>query len=106
MMLVAGLGLTAPALHAFSSQATSASSPGVRRELAAYLASECATCHQATGGKGGIPPIADLPKGRLIRTMTEYRTGQRESTVMRSVAASLTEEEIVVLADYLSTRQH
>ncbi len=68
-----------------------------------YLSSECVTCHQASGEDKGIPSITNWPARRFVTVMHAYRSKYRENPVMRSVAASLTDEEIASLAVYFET---
>lgn len=68
-----------------------------------YLSSECVTCHQASGEDKGIPSITSWPARRFVTVMHAYRSKHRENPVMRSVAASLTDEEIASLAVYFET---
>jgi cytochrome c len=66
-----------------------------------YLSGTCVTCHQATGkAAGGIPPIVAWPEDQFIAVMNAYRSKDRENLVMRTIAASLSDEEIAALAAY------
>lgn len=66
-----------------------------------YLASECATCH-IKGGAAGIPQIAGMPEAQFIAALNAYKSRQRESDVMQSIASRLTAEEMEALAAYFS----
>jgi cytochrome c553 len=71
------------------------------RELGAYLARECVTCHQATGRVvGHVPMIIAWPEDQFIAVMESYRSKQRENEVMRAIAGKLSDEEIAALASY------
>lgn len=78
-----------------------AASPEISR--GALLASTCFTCH-GTDGKspGSIPSIQGIPATTLAETMKAFRTGERPSTVMDRHAKGYSDEEIALLADYLS----
>ncbi|MCZ8186977.1 MAG: hypothetical protein O9308_11390 [Beijerinckiaceae bacterium] len=66
-----------------------------------YLSGTCVTCHQVSGkSTGGIPPIVAWPEDQFIAVMNAYRSKDRENQVMRTIAASLNDEEIAALAAY------
>ena len=67
-------------------------------EYGAYLASECTTCHQATGADDSIPSIAGWPTDEFVITMHAYKRGLRVHPVMQLVAGRLSDEEIASLA--------
>lgn len=63
-------------------------------ELGQHLSLECATCHQAGGRQqGGIPAIVGLPAEQFVALMGAYRDRQRESLVMRVIAARVSQED-------------
>ncbi|WP_417769840.1 c-type cytochrome [Stappia sp.] len=68
-----------------------------------YLSGECVTCHQASGEDKGIPSITGWPARQFATVMHAYKSKHRENPVMRSVAASLTDEEIAALAAYFAS---
>ncbi len=102
MRLRAAFGLAVPvALAALAATAGAATGD---RELGEYLFGECTACHQASGHQtGAIPAIIGLPEEHFVEAMQAYRSGERESTVMRALAARLTAEEIAALASYLGS---
>lgn len=65
-----------------------------------YLASECVTCHQASGHADGIPSIVGWPKDAFIRALFEYKTNVRRHEVMKLMTTNLGNEEIASLAAY------
>lgn len=69
-------------------------------EYGAYLASECTTCHQATGADDSIPSIAGWPTDEFVITLHAYKRGLRVHPVMQLVAGRLSDEEIASLAMY------
>lgn len=78
------------------------SSHAQQRDVA-LLAAACAACHGTNGHSvGGTPSIAALDESYFIRQMMQFRSGQRESTVMMQHAAGYTEEEIRLLAAYFA----
>ncbi len=64
-----------------------------------YLAGECVACHRV-GADGGIPPINSLPAPYFIEALKEYRDGERDHDLMRTVARSLGDTEMAALAAY------
>ena len=64
-----------------------------------YLAGECVACHRVDAD-GGIPPINLLPAPYLVEALKEYRDGERDHDLMRTVARSLGEPEMQALAAY------
>ena len=64
-----------------------------------YLAGECVACHRA-GSESAIPPINALPAPYFIEALREYRDGERDHELMRTVARSLGEAEMEALAAY------
>jgi cytochrome c len=68
-----------------------------------YLATECLTCHQASGKAEGIPAIVGWDPEFLIRALVDYKTGARDHQVMRMATSVLGDIEIASLALYLAT---
>ena len=66
----------------------------------AYLASECVTCHQASGADEGIPSITGWPERDFVVAMHAYKNRHRPHPVMRMIAGNLSDEEIAALAAY------
>jgi cytochrome c553 len=74
--------------------------------LGEYLSSECVGCHQATGATaGGVPSIVGLPRNAFVNALKAYKTGQRDSDVMRNIAARLSDEEMEALAAYFALKR-
>ena len=70
--------------------------------LGQYLASACLTCHQADNSNQGLASIYDWPRESFISAMMGYRAKTRTNQVMQIQASSLSDEEILALADYFS----
>lgn len=64
----------------------------------------CTSCHGSNGV--GIAPMYPTLAGQhesyIIRALHEYQTGYRKNAIMNSMAASLTPEDIKVVAAYFS----
>jgi cytochrome c553 len=68
------------------------------------LAATCANCH-GTGGRprnATIPPLAGMPAEVLLAALTDYRSGKRPGTVMPQIAKGYTEDQLRLVAAYLS----
>lgn len=86
-----GLVATAPGAHAQSNE---------RGELIAY---SCSGCHgQDFRGAGGMPLLRGRDAEELNTLMTEFRSGQRYSTVMRRLSLGLNEADIRAVSQFLS----
>jgi len=70
-----------------------------------YLAGECVACHRA-GVDAGIPPINALPAAYFIEALKQYRDGERDHDLMRTVARSLGEAEMEALAAFFEQREN
>ncbi|MEX2523526.1 MAG: sulfide dehydrogenase [Gammaproteobacteria bacterium] len=69
------------------------------------LALTCYTCHSGRAVEnGGIPSLEPLTREELIRRLTEFRAGAAEATVMDRISAAYTDEEIDIIADYITAR--
>jgi cytochrome c len=68
-----------------------------------YLASECTTCHQASGGNDGIPSIIGWETEDFVTAMHAYKQKHRENPVMQLVAGRLADDEIAALAVYFKS---
>lgn len=69
-------------------------------EYGEYLASECQTCHQASGANDGIPGINNWPTEDFVVAMHAYKRKLRPHPVMQMMAGRLNDEEIAALAAY------
>ena len=69
-------------------------------EYGEYLASECKTCHQASGANDGIPGITQWPTEDFVVAMHAYKRKLRPHPVMQMMAGRLNDEEIAALAAY------
>lgn len=67
------------------------------------LASTCMSCH-GPGGKsrGEIPNLAGLDKAFIVKSMQEFKSGTRASSVMKRHASGYTEAEYELMGEYLS----
>lgn len=68
-----------------------------------YLAGDCTTCHQVSGGDDGIPSITAWPAEDFVIAMHAYKEKIRPHPVMQMMAGRLSNEEIAALAAYFET---
>jgi sulfide dehydrogenase cytochrome subunit len=70
----------------------------------AQLAATCAACHRLDGHDRSIPSIVGLSEEQFVNVMRAFGSGERSGPIMRTVARSLNNEEIAILARYLAAR--
>lgn len=69
------------------------------------LALTCYTCHSDRPAESkGIPSLEPLGRKELIRLLTEFRDGTADATVMDRISTAYTDEEIGIIADYITAR--
>jgi sulfide dehydrogenase cytochrome subunit len=67
----------------------------------AMLSASCAGCHGTDGhSPGSIPDISGKSAEFIRKSLEEFRSGERESTVMGRQAKGYTDEEILQIAEY------
>ena len=70
----------------------------------AQLATTCAACHRLDGHDRGIPSIVGLSEEQFVTVMRGFKSGERSGPIMRTMARSLSNEEIAILARYFAAR--
>ena len=72
------------------------------------LAATCANCH-GTDGKAvagaGMPALAGQPKETIVQRFQEFRSGQREATVMHQIAKGYTNAQIELVAAWFAAQK-
>ena len=70
------------------------------------LSASCAGCHGTDGhSPGAIPDISGKSADFIRISMQEFRSGERESTVMGRQAKGYSDEEIRLIAEYFGKRK-
>lgn len=66
------------------------------------LAHTCAACHGTQGrlGDEAFMPLAGMPVPQFVRSMQDFRSGQRPATLMGSVARGFTDADLRAMAEY------
>jgi cytochrome c553 len=96
----------APAAAAVPKVAEAA--PAGAKSLQAKVAM-CIGCHGIKGYQGTFPEVYRVPMisgqsaAYIMAALTEYKQGDRKHPTMRSIATSLTEQDIKDIANYYST---
>ncbi len=64
----------------------------------------CTSCHgkDGLGTAGQFPILAGQYKDYLIQALHEYQKGDRNNPIMKPMAASLSDQDIRDIAEYLS----
>lgn len=70
------------------------------------LAQTCTNCH-GTGGFaiGGMPSLAGVDRGHLVRQMRDFRDGKRAATIMHQIARGFTDGEIELIAGFFAAQK-
>ncbi len=72
--------------------------------LGEYLSSACVTCHQKSGQvNAGIPSITGWPIDQFTAVMNAYKNKDRDNEVMRTLASTLSDQDIAALAAYFGS---
>ncbi|HLD14883.1 MAG TPA: c-type cytochrome [Burkholderiales bacterium] len=71
---------------------------------AANMGNNCFACH-GPGGKspGSIPSLNGKSTDVIVKTMNDFKSGARPSTVMARHAKGYTDAEIAAIASYISS---
>lgn len=70
------------------------------------LANTCAGCHGTDGASAGdiMPIIGGLEKEYLTTVLLEYKSGERDSTIMGRIAKGYSDNELKAIASYMSAK--
>jgi sulfide dehydrogenase cytochrome subunit len=73
---------------------------------AAMLAGACAGCHGVDGSSVGpaSPSIAGMSEAYFTRSMEDFKSGERPSTIMGRIARGYTTEEIELMAGFFAAK--
>ena len=66
----------------------------------------CAACHGENGiaAAAGIPHLAGQDRDYLVAALRQYRDGERQAAAMRAVSGTLSQADIVALADWYANQ--
>ncbi len=70
------------------------------------LANTCAGCHGTNGASAGdiMPIIGGMEKTYMQTVLMEYKTGERDSTIMGRIAKGYTDNELKSIASYMASQ--
>jgi len=73
---------------------------------ASVMAHSCAACHGTNGqlGDESFQPLAGMPVAQFVRTMTDFREGQRASTLMGHVARGFTDADLQGMGEFFAAQ--
>jgi len=71
------------------------------------LAAACAACHGADGNStlAANPKLAGQYESYLVRALSDYRSGDRESAIMAGFASALSDQDIRTLAAWFASQE-
>lgn len=71
------------------------------------LGNTCAGCHGTDGYSAGdvMPSLAGMDKRYLAKSMLDFRSGARPSTIMGRMARAYSDEEIAAIASFFSAQE-
>jgi len=71
---------------------------------AANMGNNCFACHGPEGrSPGAIPSLRGKSAAVIVKTMHDFKSGARPSTVMGRHAKGYTDAEIAAIADYIAS---
>jgi len=72
----------------------------------AMLSASCEGCHGTNGrSPGSIPGISEKTAEYIRTTLENFRSGELQSTVMGRQAKGYTDEEILLIAEYIAKQK-
>ena len=74
--------------------------------LASTMAHSCAACHGTNGqlGDESFAPLAGMPAGQFVKTMTDFREGRRPATLMGHVAKGFSDEDLKGMGEFFAAQ--
>ena len=91
-------------LALLATTAAQAADPNLGRNLAAT----CANCH-GTNGKAvagsGMGSLAGENKANMLQKLTDFRNGDRPSTIMQQIAKGYSEAQLTLIANYFAAQK-
>lgn len=85
---------------------TPATNPNPNPVPASVMAHSCAACHGTNGQLGDefFMPLAGMPVQQFVRTMTDFREGQRPATLMGHVAKGFTDADLKAMGEFFAAQ--
>ncbi|MBO0615315.1 c-type cytochrome [Thiothrix fructosivorans] len=94
----------APAAAPASAPAKPAAAPSGAIKSSFALANTCAGCHGTNGQSAGdsMPSLAGLDERYFYKTMKDFQSGARPSTIMGRLAKGYSDNEMKAMADFFA----
>jgi cytochrome subunit of sulfide dehydrogenase len=107
LYLALGAGLAQPVLADTTCRIANGAFPAsVCDSRHRTLTATCYNCHGPNGmSQAAIPALAGQDKAYLVNAMKQFRSGERQSTVMQRYAMGYTDEEYEAMANLFATMQ-
>ena len=86
----------------FAALVLSASTAAAFAADGAQLANGCGGCHGQTSAAGGIPALETMAKADIAAVLEQYRSGARSNSLMKTIAESLSAEDVAALKSYFA----
>lgn len=71
--------------------------------LGRNLAATCVTCHGKNAA--GTVTLDGMPKGQLLQTMKDFKSGARPATLMHQISKGYTEQQVELIGEYFSKQK-
>jgi len=110
LLMAATLAVPALSSHAADAQPAAQKAPAkpdlVKGE--ASFAAVCASCHGADGNSGvpANPKLAQQHPEYLVKQLQEFKSGKRNSAVMKGFAATLSDDDMKNIAYWLASKKN
>ena len=103
MLALAGIVALPACQTTAKTEAPKAAAP-ISAAAAANMGNNCLTCHGPDGrSPGSIPSIHGTSAEAIVKSMQDFKSGARPSTVMGRQAKGYSDAEIAAIAKYLSS---
>ncbi|MDJ0807105.1 MAG: c-type cytochrome [Gammaproteobacteria bacterium] len=93
-----------PAAAAKPAETKVAAKPKQGVRSPSMLANTCAGCHGTNGASAGdiMPIIGGMEQEYLVEVLLEYKSGERDSTIMGRIAKGYSENELKAIASFIA----
>lgn len=69
------------------------------------LAATCTNCHGPSGhSHGEVASLAGVPAADILQALAEFKSGQRNATVMHQLAKGYTDEQLRLIAAFFAAQ--
>ncbi len=97
-----------PTVAVLSLLAAASTAHAADPNLGRNLAATCANCH-GTNGKAvpnaGIDPLAGEDKAKMLKKLSDFKSGIRPSTIMQQIAKGYTDEQLDMISAYYAVQK-